>query len=99
MLLVGGACLCGYADDAGAGARPATVFGRSARLSLQGADGVAFDRAAAAATLYVADFAADTVHLIRTSTPVSRALRIADVTAIRGPATGLDGPIGLCVGP
>jgi hypothetical protein len=37
-------------------------------------------------------------RLIRTPM-AAPGLRLADVTTIRGPATGLDGPIGVCVGP
>ncbi|MGE5117917.1 MAG: hypothetical protein ACM3N6_15650 [Betaproteobacteria bacterium] len=98
LLLVSGACLCLYPPEAPSDARPVAVFGRSARLPLQAAGGVAIGTGVAPPVLAVADFAGNAVHLIGTS-GVAPVLGLASVRTIRGRATGLDRPSGVAFAP
>src|SRR5262249_28245636 len=77
LLVVGGACVCVYDVEAGAGARPEAVFGHIASLPLQGADGLALDLRATGSLIQVADFAGDAVHAVGPSA----------TGTLRGPAT------------
>jgi hypothetical protein len=88
VLAVGGSSVCIYDSDADASARPRAVFGHSAGLPLRCADGLGFD-CTMPPHLRVADFEADAVHLVGP----------AAASRLHGPATGLDGPIALCMGP
>jgi hypothetical protein len=77
---------------------PAAVFGRSSVPSLQYAVGVAIDALAGNPVICVADYAAGALRIIDTVGAPPRPA-VANVRAIEGAMTGLDGPIGVLCAP
>jgi len=96
MLLLSDGCVWLYSGGVAAGATPSAVFARSALLPWRRPAGVAIDVGVAPPLVCVTDFAASAVYLIRTA-GVAPQLRVESVSSIDGPATRLDGPIGVLV--
>jgi len=97
-LLLTGPGIYLYPNTATPPSGPAAVLGPSPSLPLRYATGIAVDARATAPTVYVADYAARVLHVIR-PTGLPPALGLAEVSAIAGAATGLDGPVGVHCAP
>ena len=83
VLLLSGSAVYVYADPADPVGRPqpAAVFARSSRLPLQCASGVAIDVHSTPPIVCIADYAANLVHVVRTSGVAPR-LAVAAVTTL-----------------
>jgi DNA-binding beta-propeller fold protein YncE len=77
---------------------PAAAFGPSSSFSLRYASGIAIDAHTQPPIVYVADYTAGAVHVIET-VGVPPYLAVAKASAIKGPATRLDGPVGVLCAP
>ena len=97
-LLLTGPGIYLYPSAATSSTRPAAVFGSSPSLPLRHASGGAIDGHATAPTLYVADYTAHALHVIRTA-GVPPNLSVAEPSVIEGAATGLDRPVGVLCTP